>query len=93
MAPWPTARRHSVEGKHGTLRKLGEDDSTEGWGGSMRIEAVQPTGTLSDGHECGWRWPISVGAERGGPSGASGKIGSGEWDCSGPGARASGIGP
>ena len=41
--------RHIIEGKHGTLLRLGEDNSTVSWGGS--IEAIQPTGTLSDGHE------------------------------------------
>ena len=41
--------RHSTEGKHGTLLRLGEDNSTVSWGGS--IEAIQPTGTLRDGCE------------------------------------------
>ena len=41
--------RHIIEGKHGTLLRLGEDNSTVSWGGS--IETIQPTGTLSDGRE------------------------------------------
>ena len=27
--------RHSIEGKHGTLLRLGEDNSTVSWGGSI----------------------------------------------------------
>ena len=41
--------RHIIEGKHGTLLRVGEDNITMGWGGS--IEAIQPTGLLSDGRE------------------------------------------
>ena len=41
--------RHNIEGKHGTLLRLGEDDGTVNWGGS--IKAIQPMGTLSDGRE------------------------------------------
>ena len=42
--------RHSIEGKHGTLLRLGEDiNITVSWGGS--IEAIQPTDTLSDDRE------------------------------------------
>ena len=51
--------RHTIEGKHGTLLRLGEDNSTVSWGGS--IEVIQPTGTLSDGRAvaerfCAWGW-------------------------------------
>ena len=34
--------RHSIEGKHGILPRLGEDSGTVSWGGST--EAIQPTG-------------------------------------------------
>ena len=29
--------RHSIEGKHGTLLRLGEDNSTVSWGGSIEL--------------------------------------------------------
>jgi hypothetical protein len=50
--------RHAIEGKHGTLLRLGEDNSTVSWGGS--IEAIQPTGTLSDGREALLRMGLAL---------------------------------
>ena len=52
--------RHSIEGKHGTpqMLRLGEDSSTVSWGG--RIEAIQPTGALSDGREALLRMGLAV---------------------------------
>ena len=53
-----TNSRHSIEGKHGTLLGLGEDNSTVSWGGS--IEAIQPTGTLGDGREALLRMGLAL---------------------------------
>ena len=52
--------RRSIEGKHGTLPRLGvsEENSAVGLGGS--IEAIQPTGTLSDGREALLRMGLSL---------------------------------
>ena len=52
--------RHSSAGKHGTLLRLGEEIITVSWGGS--IEAIQPTGTPSDGREALLR--MHIGLER-----------------------------
>ena len=60
--------RHSIEGKHGTLLRLGEDNITVSWGGS--IEAIQPTGTRSDGREALLRMGLAL-ANPGGLLGAS----------------------
>ena len=43
--------RHSIEGEHGTLLRLGEDNSTVSWPWGGGIEATQPTGTLRDGRD------------------------------------------
>ena len=58
MAPMMANSRHSIEGKHGTLLRLGEDNSTVSWGGS--IEAIQPTGTLRDGREALLRMGLAL---------------------------------
>ena len=50
--------RHGIEGKHGTLLGLGEDNVLVSWGGS--IEAIQPTGTLSDGREALLRMGLAL---------------------------------
>ena len=51
--------RHSIEGKHGTLLRLGEDNSTVSCPGGS-IEAIQPTGTLSDGREALLRMGLAL---------------------------------
>ena len=52
--------KHSIEGKQGTLLRLGEDNSTVSWGGIIELEAVQPTGTLSDGREARLRMGLAL---------------------------------
>ena len=53
-----TSSRRSIECKHDTLLRLGEDNSTWSWGGS--IEATKPTGTLSDGREAPLRTGLAL---------------------------------
>ena len=50
--------RHIIEGTHGTLLRLGEDNSTVSWGGST--EAIQPTGTLGGGRDALLRMGLAL---------------------------------
>ena len=56
--------RRSIESKHGTLLRLGEDNSTVimscQWGGSIEAICIQPTGTLSDGREALLRMGLAL---------------------------------
>ena len=54
--------RHSIGGlgQHGTLLRLGEDDSTASWGGSIEAIDIQPTGTLHDGREALLRTALAL---------------------------------